>query len=79
MPGAQPPTTAGQLYGVQVIPVDEPVHEMLGSVQPELANAVKPRTRPRTALYFKRDMNTPFVDEEMFRPRGDILRDRNTE
>ncbi len=42
---------------MQVIPVGEAVHEIAGSVQPELVNAVKARTRPRTTLYFKRDMN----------------------
>ncbi len=65
----------GQLYGVQLIPVVLLVHEMVGSVHPELVNAVKPRTRPRTTLYFKRDMNTPFANEQMFRPREAILRE----
>lgn len=52
---------------------------MVGSVHPELVNAVKPRTRPRTTLYFKRDMNTPFANEQMFRPREAILREPNAE
>lgn len=52
---ATPSTAAGWLYGVQTRP---PVHEMVnGTVQPELVNAVKARTRPRTTLYFQRDMN----------------------
>ncbi|WP_199183018.1 hypothetical protein [Mycobacterium sp. 4858] len=69
----------GQFYGVQLIEVPVLVHEMVGSVHPELANAVKPRTTPRTTLYFKRDMNTPFADEEMFRPRKVIVREYNAE
>lgn len=56
---------------MQVIPVAEPVHEMVGSVQPELVNAVKARTSPRTTLYFKRDMNTPFVEKKCF-ARGEL-------
>ncbi|UXA06977.1 hypothetical protein KXD96_02065 [Mycobacterium sp. SMC-2] len=53
-----PPTSRrAKPYGEQVIPVGEPVHEMVGNVQPELVNAVNARTRPTTTLHFKRDMN----------------------
>lgn len=57
MPVSANPAVAGQFYGVQVIPVEEPVHEIDGSVHPALDNAVAARTKPRTTLYFKRDMN----------------------
>ncbi len=42
------------------------VHEIVGKVHPALVNAVKPRTTPRTTLYFKRDMTTPFVEKKCF-------------
>ncbi|OBH07245.1 hypothetical protein A5695_03125 [Mycobacterium sp. E1747] len=51
---------------MQVIPVAPPLHEKVGSVHPELVNAVKARTSPRTILYFKRDMTTPFIEEKCF-------------
>lgn len=41
-----------------------PLHENVGIVHPELVNAVKAKTRPRTTLYFKRDITTPFVEEK---------------
>ncbi|OBH16092.1 MULTISPECIES: hypothetical protein [unclassified Mycobacterium] len=58
MPVAQPPKAAGLPYGEQVIPVDAVLQSMVnGIVQPELANAVAARIRPRATLYFMRDMN----------------------
>jgi hypothetical protein len=68
--GVQVWPAAGQLYGVQEIPVTVPVHVIEIGMQPELANAVKPRTKPRTTLYFKRDMTTPFVEKKCFTREG---------
>lgn len=55
---------------MQEIPVTVPVHVIEIGMQPELANAVKPRTKPRTTLYFKRDMTTPFVEKKCFTREG---------
>lgn len=72
VPVAQPPTAAGQLYGEQVTPVAAVAQSMVsGIVQPELANAVAAKTRPRTTLYFKRDITTPSVKEKCF-ARGEL-------
>lgn len=57
MPVAQPPRRLAA-YPVQVIPVVAVLQSMVsGTVQPELANAVAARIRPRAILYFMRDMN----------------------
>lgn len=37
-----------------------------GKVQPDAPKAVAARTSPRTTLYFKRDMPTPFVEKKCF-------------
>lgn len=59
-------------YGVQVIPVAPPLHEKVGTVQPELVNAVKARTKPRTTLYFIRDMNHSIPSEEKCYARDEL-------
>lgn len=51
-------------YGVQVM--FGPQSMVNGTVQPEAPNAVAARTRPRTTLYFNRDMTTPFVVRKRF-------------
>ncbi|OBG62841.1 hypothetical protein A9X05_20830 [Mycobacterium sp. E3298] len=64
------PVSAKTTYGVQVIPVAPPLHEKVGSVHPELVNAVAASTKPRTTLYFKRDITTPFVEKKCFARGG---------
>lgn len=39
---------------------------VIGTMHPEVVNAVAARNKPRTTLYFKRDMTTPFVEKECF-------------
>ncbi|ETB21524.1 hypothetical protein [Mycobacterium avium] len=41
-----------------------------GVVQAEVVMAVAARTMPRTSLYFKRDITTPFVEKECFAREG---------
>ncbi|MBZ4535342.1 hypothetical protein FVO80_11270 [Mycobacterium avium subsp. hominissuis] len=51
-----------QVKGVQSI--------VTGVVQAEVVMAVAARTMPRTSLYFKRDITTPFVEKECFAREG---------
>lgn len=55
---------ATQSYGVQVRPGPQLI--VTGNVHPDAVVAAKASTRPRTTLYFKRDMTAPFFEKKCF-------------